>query len=332
MAIHGFAASKAKSTLEPLSYAPKPLGPSDVEVKITHCGICHSDIHLIDNDWHMSHYPFIPGHEVVGTVSDAGQYAVLKRGQRVGIGWQSASCMECEWCIKGEENLCVRAEATCVGRNGGYADTIHVDSRFAFPIPESISSEEAAPLLCGGITVYSPLRRYVKPSMKVGVIGIGGLGHMAIQFAHAMGCEVTAFSTSPEKKNEAHDFGATHFIMVKDVDQMNKAKNSLDFIIFTSTHGVNWATYLDILRPCGTLCIVGADPEPMTISGSTLLAGNKQVVGSNTGGRAAILEMLDFAARHSIKAQVEIMYMKDANEAVAKVRKNDARYRVVLKN
>jgi alcohol/geraniol dehydrogenase (NADP+) len=332
MAIHGFAALKAKSPLEPFSYEPKPLGPSDVEVKITHCGICHSDIHLIDNDWQMSSYPFVPGHEVVGIISEAGQYAVVKKGQRVGIGWQSASCMECEWCIKGEENFCIRQEATCVGRNGGYADKIRVDSRFAFPIPQSLSSEEAAPLLCGGITVYSPLRRYVTPPMKVGVIGIGGLGHLAIQFANAMGCEVTAFSTSPEKKEEARKLGAKHFVLTSDSEQMKKVTNSLDFILFASTTGVDWAMYLGILRPYGTLCVVGASPEPVIVSASALLSGNKQVVGSNTGGRAAIIEMLDFAARHNVKAQVEVTPMAQANAAIAKVRKNNARYRIVLKN
>ena len=192
--IHGLAAHAAGAELLPFRYEPGKLGPQEVEIAITHCGICHSDIHLISNDWGISQYPFIPGHEVVGNVAAVGdEVSSLKVGERVGLGWQSNSCGTCEWCTRGMENLCPAAEGTCVHRNGGYADSVRANARFAIPIPEALASEHAAPLLCGGITVYNPLRTHgVNPSSRVGVIGIGGLGHMAIQFAKVFGAEVTA--------------------------------------------------------------------------------------------------------------------------------------------
>ena len=214
MTIHAHAAMAPRQTLNPFQYEPAGLGPWDVEVAITHCGICHSDIHLIDNDWGISSYPLVPGHEIIGTVEDAGaEVKHLKKGQRVGVGWQRGSCLVCEQCLKGNENLCPENRATCVGNHGGFAERIRVDSRFAFPIPDALASENAAPLLCGGATVYSPLKNYgVVPSMRIGVIGIGGLGHLALQFANAFGCEVTAFSSTPDKEKEAGLFGAHRFI------------------------------------------------------------------------------------------------------------------------
>ncbi len=183
--IQGLAAHAAGAELLPYRYDPGKLGAQEVEIAITHCGICHSDLHLICNDWGISHYPFIPGHEIVGTVAAVGSdVRSLQVGQRVGLGWQSNSCGECEWCTRGMENLCPSSEGTCVHRNGGYAERVRANARFVIPIPEALKSEHAAPLLCGGITVYNPLRTHgVNPSSRVGVIGIGGLGHMAIQFA-----------------------------------------------------------------------------------------------------------------------------------------------------
>ena len=178
--IRGLATHAAGATLLPYKYTVEELGPHEVEVKISHCGVCHSDVHLIDNDWGMSKYPFIPGHEIVGTVTSVGsEVRDRKPGERVGIGWQADSCGICEWCRQGDEHLCAKSQPTCIGRNGGYADAIRVNSRFAIPVPASLESENVAPLLCGGITVYSPLRNHLaRPSSRVGVIGIGGLGHM----------------------------------------------------------------------------------------------------------------------------------------------------------
>ena len=200
--IHGLAVHAAGAQLVPYRYDPGELKANEVEVRISHCGICHSDIALIDNDWGFSKYPFIPGHEIVGTVSAVGA-GVKDRtvGERVGIGWQADSCGICEWCRQGDEHLCAQAQPTCVGRNGGYADSVRVNSKFAIPVPKSLDSENVAPLLCAGITVYTPLRNHgVRPSSRVGIVGIGGLGHLGIQFAKTFGAEVTALSTSKDKE------------------------------------------------------------------------------------------------------------------------------------
>ncbi len=334
MTIHGFAAYEQRGSLRPLEYEAGELGPYDVEVRVEYCGICHSDIHLIDDDWAMTTYPFIPGHEIVGVVTALGTLAGrLRVGQRVGIGWQSGSCMQCEWCGRGSENLCRHSAATCVGRHGGYADAVRADSRFAFPIPEGLDPASAAPLLCGGITVFSPLRHLgVKPWSRVGVVGIGGLGHLALRFARAFGCEVTAFSTSAGKEEESAHLGAHNFVLLKDPDQMAKTHDSLDFILTTPHMDLDWVGLVNALRPKGILCAVGAPATAvLNVPPILLLLKEKKICGSNTGGRATIEEMLGFAARHNIGAIVEVMPMAQVNAALGKVRAGKARYRMVLK-
>ncbi len=334
MTIHGQAAHTAGEKLQPISYEPKDLGPFDIEVEVQYCGICHSDIHLIDNDWNWSTYPFIPGHEIIGPVTKLGSMITQFRiGQRVGVGWQCGSCMECEWCVRGEENLCARSAATCVGRNGGFAEAVRVDGRFAFAIPDTMESASTAPLLCGGITVYSPLRHLgAEPWSRVGVVGIGGLGHLAIKFANAFGCDVTAFSTSPDKEEESRSMGAHHFIASKDPDQLARAANSLDFILVTPHTDLDWAAYLNALKPMGTLCLLGAPPAALlNIPPILLLLQKKKICGSIIGNRSTIQEMLAFAARHQIGATVEVMPLAQVNAAIDKVRANRARYRMVLK-
>jgi len=207
--IQGFAAHAAGAELLPFRYDPGELRAQEVEILISHCGVCHSDLHLIANDWGISQFPFIPGHEIIGAVAAVGpEVQSLEAGQRVGVGWQANSCGLCEWCSRGMENLCALAEPTCVRRHGGYAQAVRVNARFAIPIPDAISSEGAAPLLCGGITVYNPLRSHgINPSSRVGIVGIGGLGHIALQFARVFGAEVTAFSTSKAKEGEARGSG-----------------------------------------------------------------------------------------------------------------------------
>jgi len=320
--------------LLPYKYEPGALKADEVEVKISHCGVCHSDVHLIDNDWGISRYPFIPGHEIVGAVTAVGSsVANLKVGQRVGIGWQSDSCGVCEWCRKGEEHLCAKAQPTCVGRNGGYADAIRVNWRFAIPVPEPLASENVAPLLCGGITVYAPIRNHgVRPSSRVGIIGIGGLGHMGLQFAKAFGAEVTAFSTSKGKESEARALGAHHFVNTRETGAMKKLGGSFDFLLSTVNADQDWGGYINALRPRGSLCIVGVPPSPIALQAFPLVAGQKSLAGSPTGSPSDIAEMLDVAARHSVKAVTERFAMDKANEAVAKVKKNQVRYRAVLAN
>jgi len=318
----------------PFKYDPGELGPHEVEIAITHCGICHSDIHLISNDWGISHYPFIPGHEIIGAVQALGaEVRALELGQRVGLGWQSNSCGICEWCTRGMENLCPAAECTCVHRHGGYADLVRANARFVIPIPGALDSEQAAPLLCGGITVYNPLRTHgVNPSSRVGVVGIGGLGHLAIQFARVFGAEVTAFSTSAAKEEEARALGAHNFVNTRESKAMKEVFGTLDFVLSTISEDQDWGVYLQTLRPTGTLCFVGVPPSPVSVHALPLISGIRSITGNPTGSPYRIKEMLDVAARHGVKAKTELFPMAKANEAIEKVKKNKVRYRAVLAN
>jgi uncharacterized zinc-type alcohol dehydrogenase-like protein len=333
MTIGCWAALAAKSPLQPFSYEPQELGSYDVEIAITHCGICHSDIHLIDEDWGPGSFPLVPGHEIVGTISAAGP-AVHKfaPGQRVGVGWQRSSCMECEWCVRGMETCCAQQQGTCAGHHGGFAEAIRIDSRFVFAIPDGLASAAAAPLLCAGVTVYTPLRLDAVPASRVGVIGIGGLGHMAIRFARAFGCEVTAFSTTPAKEEEAYRLGAHHFVTSTDAAQMAKAANSLDLLLSTVTVDLDWALWLNTLRPKGVLTLVGASPGMLSVPAMGLIMGQKTIRGSSIGNRSTIEEMLRFSALHGVIAQAEVMPMGGVNAAIERVRRNQARYRIVLEN
>jgi alcohol/geraniol dehydrogenase (NADP+) len=332
--IQGLAAHAAGAELLPFRYEPGELGPQEVEIGITHCGICHSDLHLITNDWGISTFPFIPGHEIVGNLTAVGSgVRTLQVGQRVGLGWQSNSCGECEWCTRGKENLCASAEATCVRRHGGYANRVRGNARFVIPIPDALESEHAAPLLCGGITVYNPLRSHsVNPSSRVGVIGIGGLGHMAIQFARVFGAEVTAFSSSAAKEKEVRGLGAHHFVNTRETRALKEVCGSLDFILSTVNADQDWGIYVQCLRPTGTLCFVGVPPSPVSLQAFPLIAGVRSVTGNPTGSPYRIREMLDVAARHGVKAQTEHFPMAKANEAIDRVKKNKVRYRAVLAN
>jgi uncharacterized zinc-type alcohol dehydrogenase-like protein len=332
--IQGLAAHAAGAELLSFKYDPGKLGLHEVEIAITHCGICHSDLHLIANDWGISQYPFIPGHEIIGTVTAAGaEVRSVETGQRVGLGWQSNSCGVCEWCSRGMENLCPTSEGTCVHRHGGYADRVRANARFVIPIPEALESERVAPLLCGGITVYNPLRIHgVNPSSRVGIVGIGGLGHLAIQFARAFGAEVTAFSTSVEKEEEARALGAHNFVNSRESKAMKDAAGSMDFILNTANADQEWGAYIQALRPTGTLCFVGVPPSPLSLQAFPLISGQCAVSGSPIGSPYRLKEMLDVAARHGIKATTESFPMAQANAAIEKVKKGKVRYRAVLAN
>jgi uncharacterized zinc-type alcohol dehydrogenase-like protein len=332
--IQGLAAHAAGSELLPLKYDPGKLGAREVEIAITHCGICHSDIHLISNDWGISQFPFIPGHEIIGTVAALGsEVRSLELGQRVGLGWQSNSCGECEWCMRGQENLCAASEGTCVHRHGGYADRVRANARFVVPIPDALASEQTAPLLGGGITVYNPMRIYrVNPSSRVGIVGIGGLGHLAIQFARVFGAHVTAFSTTLAKEEEARALGAHHFVHSRESKAMKEVAGSIDFILTTVNADQDWGTYVQSLRPNGSLWFVGVPPSPVTTHAFPLVSGQRTIGGSPVGSPFQLREMLDVAARHGIKATTESFPMDKANEAIDKVKKGKVRYRAVLAN
>ncbi len=332
--IHGLAVHAAGAELLPYKYDPGELKPDEVEIAITHCGICYSDLHLINNDWGLSQYPFIPGHEIIGTVVDVGSSVkTLKPDQRVGVGWQSNSCGTCEWCLQGKENLCAESEATCVHRNGGYASAVRANARFVVPIPEKLNSENAAPLLCAGITVYNPLRSLgVNPSSRVGIIGIGGLGHIAVQFARAFGAEVTAFSTSSAKEEEALELGAHNFVNTRETKALKQLAGCFDLILSTINADQDWMAYVGALRATGTLCFLGVPPKPVSIAPFALVAGTKTITGSPIGSPIQLREMLDVAARHCVQAKTEHFALHRANEAIAKVKRNAVRYRAILAN
>lgn len=329
-----YAALAEKQILTSYHYEPEKLGPWDIEVKILCCGICYSDVHLIDNDWQISHYPLVPGHEIIGIVQAVGdQVNSVLKGQRVGVGWQRSSCMHCEWCHQGEENLCDQQEATCVDHPGGFANFIRVDSRFAFKIPDSLESEHAAPLLCGGATVFSPfIQHKISATSKVAVIGIGGLGHLALQFSKAFGCETTAISTSAHKEEETRRLGANHFIVGNDIENLQKHFSSFDFILST-THSpsLDLETFMQLLRPKGIFCCVGVPASALTLPAFSLIAGRKILCGSNIASRPVIHSMLEFAARHHIEACIETFPLSEVNRAIEKVKANQVKYRAVLK-
>jgi uncharacterized zinc-type alcohol dehydrogenase-like protein len=273
----------------------------------------------------------VPGHEIVGTIAALGSgVRHLETGARVGVGWQRGACLSCDVCLAGEENLCTAEVATCVDNHGGFADRVRLDGRFAFPIPAELASAAAAPLLCGGITVYSPLRRWARPSTRVGVVGIGGLGHLALQFARAMGCEVTAISSSPDKEDDARGFGAHRFLATREPKALRSEAGTLDLVLSTVFIGQDWKGLLAALRPNGVLCFVGAPDEPLSLHVGALLGGQKTLTTSVIGGRAAILEMLAFAARHGVVAKAQERPLAEADAALGEVRKGRARYRIVL--
>lgn len=331
--IHAHAALAAKQPLESFSYTPDTLGAFEVEIEISHCGICHTDLHLVDNDWGDSVYPLVPGHEIIGTVKSFGSHADANLlGKRVGVGWQRSSCMACDHCIRGENQLCAQQEPTTVTHYGGFAERILIDSRFAFPIPDAISDAHAAPLLCAGVTVFSPLQRYMQPGMRVGVIGIGGLGHLAIQFAAAMGAEVVAFSSSPAKADEAKQLGAAHVVNSRERDDIKTQRNSLDFILSTVAVNLDWKEYLKVLRPNGTLCFVGGQSEPFSIHPFFLTDAQRSITGSSVGGRDSMRRMLRFAAAHGITPWIETLPFDAVNTALDRLRKNEVRYRFVLEH
>ncbi len=327
------AALHPKEKLQLWEYEPTPLGDRDLELKITHNGLCHTDIHMRDDDWGVSQFPLVAGHEVVGIVTDVGsQVTSFKKGDRVGFGWIRDSCRVCYHCLQGEENICRQGyTGLIVGNHGGFANRMRACADFAYKIPDALDSASAAPLLCAGITVYTPLRTYIKyPAMKVGIVGIGGLGHLAIKFARAMGAQVTAFSSSSDKETEAYEFGAHHFHRWGTSETLEEVKGSLDLLICTSSAELDWDLTFSLLGNNGVLCFLGIPVSSINIPLIPLIFGQKSVVGSVVGGRRFMQEMLDFAALNQIKPMIETMPLSQVNEAMNKVIANQARYRIVL--
>jgi uncharacterized zinc-type alcohol dehydrogenase-like protein len=332
MPINAYAVTAAKGSLEPFSYTPGPLGRHEVEIAVTHCGICHSDLSMINNEWGASQYPLVPGHEVIGTVAAKGEdVGELQIGQRVGLGWQCGSCAECEYCHTARQQLCAQEQDTIIHHHGGFGDRVRATADFVIPIPEALSSAEAAPLLCAGNTVYSPmLRHHVNGNSRAAVVGIGGLGHIALQFLSKAGCEVTAISSTHSKDDEARGFGANSFIATKGTDELKKAASRFDYIISTVSAGLPWDDYIAALRPQGVLVIVGVPDSAIQLAAFGMIGKEKTLAGGRAGSPWDITLMLDFAARHQVKAQIEKYPMSAVNEAMARLASGKARYRVVL--
>ncbi|MFZ4761336.1 MAG: NADPH-dependent aldehyde reductase Ahr [Alphaproteobacteria bacterium] len=330
--VSAYAALEAGLSLTPYNYHLPALEPEQLDIKVEYCGICHSDLSMLSNDWGMSQYPLIAGHEVIGIVEAVGEHVKgLKVGQRVGLGWFSGSCMHCYSCMSGHHNLCATAEQTVVGRHGGFADRVRCHQEWAFPLPDHLAAESAGPLFCGGITVFNPIIQCnVLPTNRVGVIGIGGLGHLALQFLNKWGCEVTAFTSSNSKANEAKKLGAHHVVNSTDSAAMSKLANSYDFILNTTNVTLDWNAYLSALKPLGKFHNVGAVLEPMAIPAFSLITGQKSVSGSPLGSPATISDMLEFCARHAIAPVIETYPMQEINKALQHLHAGKARYRVVL--
>jgi len=332
--IEAYAAQEIGGELKPFEYKPADLGNEQVEINVEYCGVCHSDLSMLDNEWGITQYPFVPGHEVVGTIAALGDaVTTLKVGQRVGLGWYSHSCMTCEWCMSGSHNLCLTAEATIVGRHGGFANKVRADQAWVIPLPEKLNPEVAGPLFCGGVTVFNPIVQFdVKPTDRVGVIGIGGLGHMALRFLHAWGCDVTAFSTSPDKEAEARQLGANHFVNSRDPDALKAVANSFDLVLSTVNAALDWDAYIATLRPKGRLHFVGVTPKPISAQVFPLISAQKTISASPVGSPATVAKMLDFAVRHDIEPMVETFTFAQINDAMEKLRSGQPRYRIVLKH
>ncbi|MEM1166811.1 MAG: NAD(P)-dependent alcohol dehydrogenase [Planctomycetota bacterium] len=333
--VHAHAAPSAGAPFEPLEYdLPDELGHEDVEIAVTSCGICHSDQSMHDNEWGMTAYPFVGGHEVVGRVERIGEHVTMVApGDTVGLGWFSGSCTTCAECMRGDHNLCSTAEGTIVGRHGGFADRVRCRQEWAAKLPDGVDAGKAGPLFCGGITVFNPIvQAGVRPTDRVGVVGIGGLGHLAIKFLSKWGCHVTAFTSSDVKAAEAKSLGATDTLNSRDPDAIRKAEGTFDFLVNTAPANLDWDAYVSALAPRGTLISVGVPDQPIAVQVFPLILGQRSIGGSPLGSPATIATMLDFCARHQIEATTEHFPMAKINDAFEHLRAGKARYRIVLDN
>jgi alcohol/geraniol dehydrogenase (NADP+) len=308
-----------------------PLGDEDVEIAVEYCGLCHSDLSVLNNDWHLSSFPAVLGHEAIGRIVALGSHTKgLAVGQRVGVGWNSGSCMHCSQCIGGEHNLCSQAEATIINHRGGFASRLRAHWAWTLPIPDTLPSSETGPLLCGGITVFTPLALFARPTSRVGIVGIGGLGHIAVMFAAAMGCEVTAFTSSERKFDEARGFGAHHVVSSRDSAAIKKQAGQFDMLVSTVNVPLDWDAFIAALAPHGRLHVVGAVLERIPVEAMSLIFGLKSISGSPVGSPSRMAEMLYFAARHGVTPQTEHFPMSKINDAFAHLRAGKANYRIVL--
>jgi uncharacterized zinc-type alcohol dehydrogenase-like protein len=329
--IAAWVASTAKSPFTKQDIDLGPLGAEEVEVAVDNCGICHSDLSILNNEWGNSKFPAVLGHEVVGHVVAVGSDVKgIHIGQKVGIGWTASSCMHCRQCLSGNQNFCSESVATIIGHTGGFASRLRAHWAWTIPLPEKLSLADTGPLLCGGITVFNPLAIYIKPTDRVGIVGIGGLGHMAVKFAAAFGCEVTAFTSSENKFQEAREFGAHQVVSSRDSTVIQKLAGYFDLLLVTVNVPLDWPAFISALAPRGRLHFVGVVTEAIPVSIFQLLVAQRSLSSSPIGSPAAIATMLDFAARHQIAPKTEHFPMSQINEAFKHLEAGKARYRIVL--
>jgi uncharacterized zinc-type alcohol dehydrogenase-like protein len=338
--VAAYATSGPRAPFEKTTINRRDLGPSDVLIKIAYAGICHSDIHTARNEWGEALFPLVPGHEIAGTVEEIGadvtKYAV---GDRVGVGCMVDSCRDCDNCRAGEEQYCLNGAIETynwIGKDGlptagGYSTHIVVEQDFVLGIPDGISLDVAAPLLCAGITLYSPLRHWgAGPGKQVAIVGLGGLGHMGVKIAHAMGAEVTVLSQSLAKQADGEKFGAHHYYATSDPATFEDLKGRFDLIVNTVSAPLPIDAYLSLLRLDGSLVMVGAPPEDLTVHAMALMARRTSFAGSNIGGIRETQEMLDFCAAHNLGAEIEVIGGEQIDEAYDRVVASDVRYRFVI--
>ncbi|MFY0581570.1 NAD(P)-dependent alcohol dehydrogenase [Cystobacter fuscus] len=338
--VQAYAAPSAKAPLAPFSFERREPGPHDVLIDILFCGVCHSDIHTVRDEWGKAKYPLVPGHEIVGKVAQVGQSVTrYKVGDSVGVGCFVDSCRECDNCKAGEEQYCDRGMVGTYNAKdrhgavtqGGYSTRITVDEQYVLRIPDSIPLDRAAPLLCAGITTYSPLRHFgVKAGDKVAVVGLGGLGHMGVKLAKEMGAEVTVLSTSEKKREDALALGAKHFAATSNPDTFKKLAGSFNFILDTVSAPHDYNAYLGLLKVDGTMVLVGLPEAPVPLAAAPLVFRRRRLAGSLIGGIRETQEMLDFCGKHNVAADIEVIPVQKINEAYERMIKSDVRYRFVI--
>jgi alcohol/geraniol dehydrogenase (NADP+) len=329
-----YAANEAGGKFEITEFDAGPLGAEDVEIAVDSCGLCHSDLSMHHNEWGNTRYPFVGGHEIVGRIVACGSQAKrLRVGDLVGVGWSSSTCGECSACLAAEPIFCGKRQATIIGRNGGFAERVRAHWQWAIKLPAGLDAKSAGPLFCGGITVFNPLLEFgILPIHRVAVIGIGGLGHLALKMARAWGCEVTAITSSPSKMQDALALGAHQSLLATDQNSLDKHTRAFDLIIQTTNAAQDWAQIFKMLAPKGKLALVGVTLDAIPLQAMQLINGQKSVTGNATGSPLAMHQMLDFCARHQISPQVEYFPMHEINDAFLHLQKGQARYRVVLQN
>lgn len=332
MKVNAYAATEKNGELKPFEYELGPIGPQDVDISVEHCGICHTDLSMLENAWDMTTFPFVPGHEVTGTVAAVGEHVThVAVGDHVGLGWHAGYCMTCPQCLDGHHNMCPTVSNTIVGRHGGFADHVRAQGVSVVKLPEGVDSSKAGPLFCGGVTVFNPLVQFeICPTSRIGVIGIGGLGHLALQFARAWGCRVTAFTSSASKQEEALKFGAHDTINSSDLEAIATVACEFDLLLCTVNVKLDWNAYLATLKPRGRMHFLGVLTEPLELNMIPMLFGQYAVSSSPVGSPATIARMLEFCSRHDINAVTEHFPMSKVNEALAHLHEGKARYRIVL--